>query len=237
MAETSQFSLPLLSSAQAQKHITVNEALAIVDAVAQLRFLSATLAAPPVGATDGDAYIVPSGATGDWFGEDGNLAIAANGFWRFVTPKAGWQGFNVETGSSQLFDGTAWLDSTLAATPQGAATIHHIAEFDHTISAGATSATTYTIPQNSVVTGVTGRVIADVTGSLTSWDLGVAGSANRYGSGYGLALNSYASGLTGSPQAYYSDTPLELTANGGTFTGGQVRLAVHYCMIVPPRSV
>ena len=48
MAETSQFSLPLLSSAQAQKHITVNEALAIVDAVAQLRFLSATIATPPV---------------------------------------------------------------------------------------------------------------------------------------------------------------------------------------------
>jgi len=237
MAETSQFGLPLLAAAQAQKHITVNEALAVIDAVAQLRFLSASLASPPNGAVDGDAYVVAPGATGDWFGEDGNLAISTNGFWRFVTPKAGWQGFNVETGSNQLFDGTSWLDSTLAATLNGTATIHQIAEFDHALAAGPTSTTSFFIPQNSVVTGVTGRVITAITGALTDWELGVAGSTTRYGAGIGLLQNSYVLGLTGTPTAYYADTPLELTASGGDFAGGMVRLAIHYSQIVPPRSI
>jgi len=47
MAETSQFNLPLLSASQAQKSVTVNEALSILDAVAQLRIVSSTTTTPP----------------------------------------------------------------------------------------------------------------------------------------------------------------------------------------------
>lgn len=237
MADTSQFGLPLLAAAQAQKHVTVNEALSIIDAVAQLRLVSATMTSPPVSPVPGEAYAVASGATGDWFGEDGKLAVATNGSWRFVTPKAGWQAFNVETGSNHLFDGTDWLDSTVAATVNGTATMQYIAEHDHLISAGPTSVTTFHIPKDAVVTGVTGRVISTISGALTSWDLGVAGATNRYGSGLGTGLNSYALGVTGTPTAYYTNTPLELTAQGGDFASGTVRLAIHYTRIVPPRSV
>lgn len=237
MAETSQFGLPLLAAAQAQKHVTVNEALSVVDAVAQLRLQSATLATPPATPVAGDAYAVAAGATGAWFGEDGKIAVATNGSWRFVVPKPGWQAFNVETGSNHLFDGTAWLDSTVAATLNGTATIQQIAEFDHSLTAGATSTTSFFIPQYSVVTGVTGRITTAFGGSTTSWDLGVAGAVNRYGSGYGVALNSYALGLTGTPTAYYADTPLVLTASGGSFASGEIRLAIHYTQLVPPRAV
>lgn len=237
MAETSQFELPLLSAAQAQKHVTMNEALAVIDAVSQLRFLSATISTPPVTPTDGDAYIVAPGATGAWASQEGKLAIAANGGWRFVQPKSGWQAFNVETGTNQLFDGTDWLESSLAATQNGASTTEYIAEFDHVLAAGPVSSTAFVIPKDSVVLGVTGRVIVAISGTLTSWDLGVSGSTNRYGSGYGVTLNSYALGLTGTPTAYYSDTPLELTSNGGDFAGGTVRLAIHYRRIAPPRAV
>ena len=37
MSDTYQFGLPLVQAAQAQKHVTVNEALTRLDAVAQMR--------------------------------------------------------------------------------------------------------------------------------------------------------------------------------------------------------
>lgn len=237
MAETSQFELPLLASAQAQKHVTVNEALAVLDCVAQLRLLSATIATPPTDVVDGDAYMLPLGADGAWAGMDGKLAIAVNGGWRFLTPKAGWQSFNTETGTHQLYDGTDWLDSTLAATPSGTATEFQIVELDHQITAGSSNVTAPIIPAQSVVTGVTARVSETITGTLSSWQMGVPGGLDRYGTGFGLPLNSFALGLTGSPLAYYSDTGIELTADGGDFSGGTIRIAVHYMRLVPPRPI
>ena len=62
--------LPYLLANQAQKHVTVNEALRRLDALVQLSVLSASLAAPPASPADGDRYIVPAGATGTWVGTD-----------------------------------------------------------------------------------------------------------------------------------------------------------------------
>jgi hypothetical protein len=36
------------------------------------------------------------------------------------------------------------------------------------------------------------------------------------------------------PQAFYAPTPVRLTANGGAFTGGAVRVAIHYLMTRGP---
>jgi hypothetical protein len=48
--------------------------------------ISASITTPPGSPADGDSYIVPSGATGAWTGESGNVAIwdAAAGDWVFV---------------------------------------------------------------------------------------------------------------------------------------------------------
>ena len=200
MSETAQFQLPLIAPSQAQKHVTVNEALSILDCVAQLRVLSGTMTTPPATGTEGDAYLVPAGATDAWSGEDGRLAVHVNGGWRFVTPKTGWQCFNTETGTNLLFDGTAWLDSTLVATVNGSATTYEIIEFDHDLVAGATNTTAAVIPQNGLVTGVTARVTAPLTGSLSSWQLGVQSSANQVRKRVGIAaqfLRSWAYGIAG----------------------------------------
>ena len=236
MADTSQFQLPLLSAAQAQKHVTVNEALAVLDCVSQLRVLDTALTLPPVSATEGDAYLVAAGAGGDWFGYDGQLAIAVNGGWRPVAPKAGWQCFNVSTGTHLLYDGTEWLDSTLAATPTGAATSFLITETDFTLTAGTTLTTNTMIPSHSLVFGVTARVLSDVTGTLTAWRLGDPSGGDRFATGLGLAQGSYALGMSNPPTAYYADTGLVLTGEGGDFAGGDIRLAVHYMRLSPPRA-
>jgi len=48
-------------------------------------------------------------------------------------------------------------------------------------------------------------------------------------------LGSSNSGVTG-PTAIYADTPIRITANGGNFTGGKVRFAIHYMLCTPPTS-
>ena len=47
MSETSRLGLPLVQAAQAQKHVTVNEALLRIDALAQIELLGVDATAPP----------------------------------------------------------------------------------------------------------------------------------------------------------------------------------------------
>lgn len=237
MAKTAQFGLPLVAPAQAQKHVTVNEALARIDALAQLRVVSAEVAGPPTASEDGVAYIVPGGAIGEWASHSGQIAIWSNGDWLFVVPRPGWRAWDENRFASVVFDGMGWVSDSAAFSAGGASTRTRVLEFEHVVSAGTENTTAVVIPGGAQLTGVTGRVSTDITGSLVGWRIGVAGSNNRYGSGLGVALNSYLSGLSGSPVTYYSDTPLLLTAEGGSFSGGTLQLALHLTELVPPRPV
>ena len=237
MTSTSQLGLPLLVAAQAQKHVTVNEALALLDAVAQLRVTSSTLQHPPANARDGESYLVPAGATGSWSASPGRIAVWSNGGWTYLTPHAGWRMWDAGKGTYQTFDGTSWTPDALAVSSNGAATRWRVLEFDHAIVPGEQNTTSIEIPAQAQVYGVTGRVIADVSGTgITGWRIGVAGSDNRYGSGLGIAVGSYLVGLTGTPVSYYSATPLLIRAEGGIFAGGAIRLAVHLLQLEPPRG-
>ncbi|MFN3145819.1 MAG: DUF2793 domain-containing protein [Paracoccaceae bacterium] len=225
MAETGNLGLPLLAPSQAQKHVTVNEALARLDGLTQMRLMSVATVAPPA-PVDGAAWAVPVGATGDWAGQDGRIAIGSNGGWVFADPAEGWRGWIVDEAREVRHDGAGW-----AGVPGPA--IRSVT-FDHAVAAGAGSVTTEVIPQNAIVFAVTGRVASALTGTLTSWTLGVAGAEDRYGSGIGLAQGSWLVGVTGQPVTYYADTPLVLTATGGDFAAGTVRLVLHYFKPEPP---
>ena len=72
--DTTNLKLPYLLASQAQKHVTHNEALRLLDGLVQLAVLDRDLTAPPGSPADGDRYIVASGATGDWAGWDLNVA-------------------------------------------------------------------------------------------------------------------------------------------------------------------
>ena len=82
------FALPYLSSGQAQKETTHNEALAIVDMLLHARAESASLAAPPGSAAAGQCWIVAAGGSDAWDGYDDHLACLTSGGWRFVMPRA-----------------------------------------------------------------------------------------------------------------------------------------------------
>lgn len=227
MAETATLKLPLVAAAQAQKHVTVNEALARIDAALQLSVVSRSLATPPTTPVDGSVYLVPQGGVNDWDSKDGQLAFALNGGWDFLEPLAGWRVYVADEAVHLNFDGSDWKGGVLSSSPFGAAMRAESIEFDFELSAGASVLTGFIIPDGSVVMAVTGLVVTALTGTLSDWSLGVDTSDDRYGSGLGVGAGSYVRGLTGQPQAYYNNTQLKLTANGGDFAAGTVRLAVH----------
>ena len=234
MSETSQLGLPLLQPSQAQKHVTVNEALAKLDGLTQLVLISISLTVPPIVAGDGDSYGVPNGAVNDWQGHEGEIAIWSNGGWVFAAPAMGWRAFVADIGKVALHDGTNWVPSALAVSPNRATAQFDVIEFDHVFGAESVSTTLVEIPQYAMVFAVTGRVKTTIAGSLTSFDIGVGGATDRYGSGLGLAQGSWLVGITGQPVTYYADTPLEITANGGDFASGELRLVLQYFLPTPP---
>lgn len=234
MSNSANLGMPFLQPAQAQKHVTVNEALVLADAAARLVLASVEVINPPASAGDGTCYGIGSGATGAWAGQDGLIAVADNGGWVFLTPVAGWQAWVADQSVRAIFDGAAWRVGAMALAPGGAATLHEIVEIDHALAVGTTSTATAAIPAMSIVFGVTGLVTTAITGTLTTFRVGVSGSDNRYGSGYGIAQDSWLRGLTGQPQAYYSDTDLILTGESGDFAGGTVKLCVHLMRLDVP---
>ncbi len=227
MSTTANLGLPLLQAAQAQKHVTVNDALIRLDGTVQLVLLSVDLTAPPAAVAEGACYGVAAGGVNEWAGHDGEIAIRANGGWVFVPPQRGWAAYVADRSTRALHDGSGWVFGALALSPNAAATRHEVIEIDHVLSAGATDTLPAALPAGTVVLGVTGRVTTAISGTLTSWRIGVPGSDNRYGSGLGLAQGSFLRGLTSSPLAYYSNTDLLLTGEGGDFAAGGLRLAVH----------
>lgn len=82
-------SLPLIQPAQAQKHVTHNEALRLLDVLVQPAVESRSLAAPPAFPAEGARWIVPAGATGPWAGQDGTIALYDQGDWVFLAPLPG----------------------------------------------------------------------------------------------------------------------------------------------------
>ncbi|MEM9754990.1 MAG: DUF2793 domain-containing protein [Pseudomonadota bacterium] len=232
MTDTPQLALPLLSPAQAQKHVTVNEALSRLDGMVQLRLVSLTETVPPAVFAEGDCYAVPTGAVNAWAGAAGRIAIAANGGWDFVDPRDGFRAFVLDQGVEALYDGAEWVAGGLTRTAARAGMAVASAETDLTLSAGPSATTAPIIPERALVFGVTGVVTAPITGA-TAWRVGVASDDARFGSGIGLATGAWVTGPA-NPIPYWSATALQVTAEGGDFTGGAVRLAVHYMVFTSP---
>ena len=108
--------LPYLIAAQAQKHVTHNEALRVLDAVVQLRVLDKDLATPPGSPADGDRYIVAASPTGAWTGHAGSIAAWQDGAWAFHAPREGWLAWVADEDRLYAHSGTAWTEFTSPGT-------------------------------------------------------------------------------------------------------------------------
>ena len=110
MTQTPHLALPLLAAAQAQKHVTHNEALLALDALAQLAVASRSLATPPVSPAEGLRHIIPAAATGAWSGRTGQIALFSAGGWLFLAPEEGWRAWLADEKRLIVFSGV-WKDA------------------------------------------------------------------------------------------------------------------------------
>lgn len=99
--------LPELSTSQAQKEITHNDALRVLDALVQASVQDKDLTTPPTHA-HGNLWIVAAGAGGAWASKDGKIAQSYNSAWYFLTPKEGWTVWVNDENKQYIYDGSAW---------------------------------------------------------------------------------------------------------------------------------
>ena len=235
---TAHLALPFIMAAQAQKHVTHNEALRLLDGIVQLCVLDRNLTDPPASPAEGDRYIPATGATGDWSGWDGSIAYWIDGAWMRILPNSGWLAWVVAEAEAVIWTGSAWIPMAnamgfiaqsasvaVARSPNDGSTGMAVAEETLSGLSGASVTSSVVIPDRAIVLGVSSRTITAITGA-TSFDCGIAGEASKFGGSLGIAVGSTNIGVVG-PQAFYADTPIILTANGGSFTGGAVRIAIH----------
>lgn len=108
MSDTPNLNLPYMLAAQAQKHVTHNEALRMLDAVVQISVLDRDLATPPGSPANGDRYIVAASPTGAWAGQTNKIAAFQDAAWSFYVPKEGWLTWVADENVVAVFDGAGW---------------------------------------------------------------------------------------------------------------------------------
>lgn len=224
---TGRLLLPYILQSQSQKEVTHNDALNILDVLIQAVVQEVGLNTPPGSPTVGQCWVVGSSPTGAWAGKASQIAQAADGGgWFFVAPFKRLKLWNETTDEYVMFDGTNWVSEGLLLKETGEyLRVEHKTE-DVTVNTGAFKDTTIQIPDRAIVLAVNVRVMTAITGA-TSFGIGVAGDTTRYGNLIGIALDSTNIGIT-SPLAYYANTAIRLTANGGNFTGGVIRTTMQY---------
>lgn len=113
---TPNLGLPQLAADQAQKHVTVNEALFDLDALVQLAVLDRNLSAPPGSPAEGARYIVAASPTGAWAGHANHITAWLDGAWRFFIPGNGWLAWVVDEAALLAWNGSAWVDALSAVS-------------------------------------------------------------------------------------------------------------------------
>lgn len=110
MSQTSpRLDLPYIMPAQAQKHVTVNEAIRRLDALVQISVRSRTAEDPPGSPGEGEAWIVP-GDPWDGFAP-GEIAAFQDGAWARLAPKPGWLAWCEDEQSLLVHDGEGWRNA------------------------------------------------------------------------------------------------------------------------------
>lgn len=100
--------LPLLRAGQAQKEMSHNEALTLLDLLAQPAVVATGIDTPPLAPDPGDCWIVGTAPSGAWAGHGGALAGWTAGGWRHVAPREGMSAWSAADGAFARFSGGAW---------------------------------------------------------------------------------------------------------------------------------
>jgi hypothetical protein len=232
MTDTPRLALPVIEAAQAQKHVTHNDALTLLDCLTQLAVESRTLTAPPGSPADGACYIPAAAATGAWSGFDNALALYSGGGWLRLAPVSGLKAWVKDERLTLTYEDGVWRDGVALTAHGGRVTLR--AKEEELTLAGAYVETTDAafIPDRAIVLGVAARTTLAITGA-SSYGVGTAANPTQFGDLLGIALGASNIGVIG-PAGFYADTKVRVSANGGAFTAGKVRLVVYFLEMSAP---
>lgn len=109
MTDTSpRLGLPYMQPSQAQKHVTHNEALHMLDAVVQLAVIRIGATTPPTNPAPGDVHALGPNPTGVWAGQGGHLAFWDNAAWQFIPARDGWRAWDLNSDRPHVFTAGTW---------------------------------------------------------------------------------------------------------------------------------
>lgn len=114
---TPNLDLPFLLPAQAQKHVTHNEALERLDLIVQLTLQRFDAESPPAAPPEGRIWALGPAPGGDWAGQAGKLATFLGGAWTFLDPREGWRAWGLAEAQLRVWRGTAWEQPPLDDLP------------------------------------------------------------------------------------------------------------------------
>jgi len=239
-------------SAQAQKEITYNEALNMLDVLVDPVIQAIGVNKPEEIKEEiliGNLYVIGNKSEGD-FAEHPNeiaqkISQASNG-WRFLKPNIWMQVTHSKDGSKYCFNGKSWQKNKQKSTQiieekiepniipksleillekEGGEYLKILHFLQEVALNGSHVDTTIKIPKFSIVIAVNIKVITPLTG-CTSFSIGVPDEATRYGSNLSPNKDTTNIGLTSHMQTYWQDTPIRITANGNNFTGGTLLVTI-----------
>jgi hypothetical protein len=153
----------------------------------------------------------------------GYLAIESNGL---ASPNGKWTIVDQPTGMQAI--------QPLTFAPNGAGMTFETIEQLVTLASGTSVTATVPIPANCILFGVSTRVVTSVTGA-PAFNVGVAGNATLFGGTLGVTAGGTNFGLIG-PTPEYAAVSLLVASTGAAFTGGTIRLAMHFLVLQPSQS-
>lgn len=120
---TPRHALPLLAAGQAQKEVTHNEALRLLDALLAPEVVAIAVDTPPASPAIGQCWAVGEAPTGQWAGQARRLAIASDGGWRFASMPLGASVKIAGTGELAALRSTGWTRAPLVNAASGGSTV------------------------------------------------------------------------------------------------------------------
>lgn len=100
--------LPYLMPSQAQKHVTHNEALTMLDVMVQTVITAFDAQTPPASPDPDQIFALGDAPTGDWAGAAGSLAQWAGSGWVLITPRTGWLAWGADGRGLVQWSGDQW---------------------------------------------------------------------------------------------------------------------------------
>ncbi len=107
--QTALLSLPYILPSQAQKHVTHNEALRMLDALLHLRVDGVGTDTPPESPQDGERHAVGNTPSGAFASHAREIAAFQDGAWAFYAPRPGWMLWDADGEALHVFHGGDWM--------------------------------------------------------------------------------------------------------------------------------